>query len=424
MQKDRRVTSQKSAVSAFIRVPSNVLFRGILLAVLLTSTVALATFWLWNARPASSPPAARAAAPPAEGFARVLGPQPLSFPADHGPHPAYQTEWWYYTGNLQAEDGRRFGFQLTFFRRALLPPQDIPPRASDWATGQVYMAHFALSDIDGRGGSQTHPRYHAYERFSRGAAGLSGAQAGPFRVWLDDWQVIEQPPQGTCPAAALPCAYRLSAAQDGILLELDLQDSKGPALQGDRGFSQKGAAPGQASIYYSLSRLAAQGSLQVDGQHYAVSGLAWMDHEYSTSALSPGQVGWDWFSIQLDDGSELMVFQIRRADGSVDPFSSGTLIAADGATTPLKASDFQIEVLGKWKSPRSGAVYPAGWRLRIPAAGLEVEVQPSLADQELNVSYAYWEGAVGVQGTRDGRAVQGNGYVELTGYSRSMGGEF
>ncbi len=408
------------------RSPRPVRFGAcILSAILLGAGVAFASLWLWNARPGPQAPAARAAAPPAEGFARVLGPQPLAFPRDHGPHPAYQTEWWYYTGNLRAEDGQRFGFQLTFFRRALLPPQDVPQRASDWAAGQVYMAHFALSDIDRKGGSQARSQYHAYERFSRGAAGLAGAQAEPFRVWLDDWQVSEKPPGGDCPAAvAAPCAYRLSAAQDGIVLDLSLLDIKGPVLQGERGFSPKGTAPGQASIYYSLPRLAAQGSLQIGGQHFVVNGLAWMDHEFSTSVLSQDQVGWDWFSIQLDDSSELMLFQIRRADGSLDPFSSGTLIAADGTTTPLEASDFQIDVDATWKSPHSGAIYPSGWRLRIPVAGLDLQVKPYLADQELNVSYAYWEGAVSVQGTRYGGAVQGNGYIELTGYSRSMGGEF
>ena len=353
---------------------------------------------------------ARLAAPtPADlsGFARVEGPRPLAFPADHGPHPEYQTEWWYYTGNLDAEDGRHFGYQLTFFRRALLPPSQFPDRASGWATDQVYMAHFALTDVSG--GEHT-----AFERLARGAAGLAGAQADPYQVWLEDWRV-ELDPSG---------AYRLRAAQDGLSIDLLLKDEKGPILQGDRGYSRKGAGQGDASYYYSLTRLASAGSVEVAGRRYAVTGLSWMDHEFSTSYLSRDQVGWDWFSVQLDNGSELMLFQLRRADGSLDPASSGTLVARDGATTHLSQQDFTVQVQDHWKSPHSGAVYPSRWAVTIPGAGLTLEIEPYLADQEMNVSYAYWEGAVRIRGQQDGQPVAGSGYVELTGYAGSMGGEF
>ncbi len=371
-------------------------------------------------RPAAQPAQgiAQAAAVDTAGFARAQGPRPFSFPQDHGPHPEFQTEWWYYTGNLQSAEGRRFGFQLTFFRRALLPPGRLAARASDWAAGQVYMAHFALSDVDGG-------QHQAFERLQRGAAGLAGAQAAPFQVWLDDWQVVEAAAPAPCahPNAG-PCAYRLQAAQDGLALDLRLVDTKGPALQGDQGFSRKGAGAGQASYYYSLTRLESAGTIQLAGQTYAVSGLSWMDHEFSTSALSKDQVGWDWFSIQLDDGSELMLFQIRRADGSLDPYSSGAWIAPNGQVSPLQRDDFQLDVTARWDSPRSGASYPAGWRLNVPRLGLALEVRPRLADQELNLSYAYWEGAVAVSGSSGGQSVAGSGYVELTGYSGSMGGEF
>jgi predicted secreted hydrolase len=201
-------------------------------------------------------------------------------------------------------------------------------------------------------------------------------------------------------------------------------DSKGPILQGDQGYSQKGSKPGQASYYYSLTRLQAVGKVTIEGETFDVSGLSWMDHEWSTSALSIDQVGWDWFSMQFEDGGELMLFQIRRADGTIDPFSSGTLIAADGSTMLLKSDDFSIEVTDTWTSPHSGATYPAGWIVRIPGAGMELEIKPHMDDQELNVSYAYWEGAVQSIGTRANIPVSGNGYVELTGYSGSMGGEF
>jgi predicted secreted hydrolase len=238
-------------------------------------------------------------------------------------------------------------------------------------------------------------------------------------VWLEDWSVTETGPD----------VYRLqAAAQDEagvrVALDLTLTDRKGPILQGDRGFSPKGPETGQASYYYSLTRLETAGQVQIGPNSYPVEGLSWKDHEYSTSALAQDQVGWDWFSIQLDHGYELMVFQIRKADGSVDPFSSGTLVAPDGSTTRLTQTDFSIQVDDTWESPRTGAVYPSAWTVRVPAADLTLNITPFLADQELNVSYAYWEGAVRIEGQQAGQAVRGAGYVELTGYSASMGGEF
>jgi predicted secreted hydrolase len=347
------------------------------------------------------------------GFTRASPGWVWQFPRDHGPHNDFQTEWWYYTGNLQTADGRRFGFQLTFFRRALLPPVQLAERASDWGGGQVYMAHFAISDI---GGGQ----FFASERLSRGAAGLAGAQGQPYQVWLEDWQVQEAPGQGACKATLPPpCMVYLKAANGPVALALRLLDAKGPVLQGDQGFSRKGAGDGQASYYYSLTRLQANGTVTVNGQEFSVTGSAWMDHEFSTSALQKDQVGWDWFSIQLEDGREMMVFQIRRADGTIDPFSSGAVIEADGRITPLQRQDFSLEVTDTWQSRASGAEYPSGWRLRVAKAGLDLTLSPLMKNQELNVSYAYWEGAVLVGGS-----VAGVGYVELTGYSGSMGGEF
>jgi predicted secreted hydrolase len=343
----------------------------------------------------------------ATGFARAGGPRPLRFPADHGPHPDYQTEWWYYTGNLETADGRHFGYQLTFFRRALTPADRRTARPSNWATEQVYMAHFAVTDVAGGG-------YHAFERFSRGAAGLAGAQAAPYRAWLEDWRVEETAPD----------VYRMQAAAGDLWLELQLTDTKAPILQGDRGYSQKGPEPGNASYYYSLTRLASTGTVRVEGKSYAVSGWSWMDHEFSTSALAPDQVGWDWFALQLDDGSELMLFQIRKANGRVDPFSAGTLIEADGTTRRLDRDDFTIWVEDEWRSPHSGADYPARWTVTVPSADLALEIEPYLADQELTVSYAYWEGAVRLWGQRAGEALNGDGYVELTGYAGSMQGHF
>ena len=343
----------------------------------------------------------------AQGFARATGPSPLHFPEDFGPHPNYQTEWWYYTGNLETGDGRHFGFQLTFFRRALLPLEAQPNRNSVWAATQVYMAHFALTDVKDQ-------HYQAFERISRGAAGLAGAQAVPFQVWLDDWSV----------AGNGAGRYKLHAAQDSLTIDLELSDVKGPILQGDQGYSQKGPQPGQASYYYSLTHLASEGIIHVNGQSFAVKGPSWMDHEFSTSALAKDQVGWDWFALQLDDGGELMVYQIRQSDGSPDPFSGGTWISADGTTRHLNREDFRIKVEDTWKSPHSGALYPSRWVLKVPGLAIRLDIEPYLADQELNVSYSYWEGAVHFRGERSGQLITGDGYIELTGYARPMGGEF
>jgi len=341
------------------------------------------------------------------GFERAEKGGTLQFPADYGPHPDYQTEWWYYTGNLETESGRHFGYQLTFFRRGLVPSQDALVRLSDWGTEQVYMAHFAISDI-------ASDEHKSFERFARGALGLAGAVAEPYEVWLENWRVYQQGPM----------VYKLSAEQDGYAIDLTLTDEKGPILHGDQGYSQKGSDPGNASYYYSQTRLVTSGTIQIMEESYQVTGISWKDHEYSTSALMPGQIGWDWFSIQLQDGYDLMFFQIRRADGSIDPFSSGSLVAPDGTVRNLKSDDFQIQVNQTWRSPHSKAVYPAGWEVVLPDFGVELFVTPYMSDQELEVSYTYWEGAVSVEGLHEGRQIEGIGYVELTGYAASMEGEF
>ncbi len=329
-------------------------------------------------------------------FARVLAPRPFAFPADHGPHPDYQTEWWYYTGNLDA-GGRHFGFQLTFFRSALAP--EPPERDSAWGTANIYMAHLAVSDVAAG-------RFYAYERFSRDALGLAGATGEPFHVFLEDWSAEGAGPEGM--------TMRLRAAEGEVALDLTLESAKPAALQGDRGFSQKGPEPGNASFYYSLTRMEAAGELAVAGERHRVRGLAWMDHEWGSSFLSRDAAGWDWVSLQLDDGHELMVAQIRGDAGALRSF--GSLVAPDGATTPLDPAAIGLEPLDTWRSSRSGVVYPSGWRLSVPAAGVELELRPYLADQELPLSILYWEGAVRAAGTLGGRTVGGNGYVELTGY--------
>jgi predicted secreted hydrolase len=341
-------------------------------------------------------------------FARVNGPENLAFPKDWGAHPDTQTEWWYFTGNLSSSDGRKFGYQLTFFRRGLLGPDARTPRTSAWATDQVFLAHFALTDVNGA-------QFHAFERIERGAAGMAGAVGEPvFQVWLRDWTVEQVAQQ----------VYHLHVKQDDLELDLELKDIKGPVLQGDRGYSQKGPDRGNASTYVSMTRLLTSGSVVLAGGKLAVSGTSWMDHEYGTSALASEQIGWDWFSIQLDDGRDLMVYTIRRKDGTLDAFSRGAIIAADGGIQTLSAADFVVRVNTQWKSPHSGGVYPSSWTIEIPKVGLVLNIAALLADQELNNSFVYWEGAVQIVGTQDGQTIRGVGYTELTGYARSFEGGF
>ncbi len=335
------------------------------------------------------------------GYARAVEVRDLIFPDDYGPHPGYKTEWWYYTGNLNAEDGRHFGFEFTIFRFALAPSDTASERASAWATNQLFMAHFALTDVAAEG-------FYAFERFSRGAVGLAGAQASPYRVWLEDWSM-----EGV---AGDPFPMRLRAAEDGVSMDLTLEAAKPIVLQGDRGLDPKGPEPGNASYYYSFTRLPTTGTITVGERAYAVRGLSWKDHEWSTSALGDEQVGWDWFALQLSDGRDLMYYQLRRRDGTPSPFTNGILVAPDGTTNPLALGDVELEVLDTWTSPRSAATYPARWRFRIPSEDLDLQITPHMPDQEMNVSVRYWEGAVRIDGTAGGEAVTGNGYVEMTGY--------
>jgi predicted secreted hydrolase len=339
----------------------------------------------------------------AGGFARATAPRPFVFPQDHGPHQDFATEWWYYTGNLDTAEGRHFGFQLTFFRFGLAPR--LPERPSDWGAANIYMAHFALSDVAGQ-------KFYAFDRFSRGAAGLAGAEADPFRVWLEDWRA-----EGL--GGALP--MRLGAAQGEVAIDLTLDGGKPVVLQGDRGLSQKSAEVGNASYYYSFTRMPSRGTIRVGGANYTVTGLSWMDREWSTSSLAQNLVGWDWFALQLSDGREVMYYHLRDKNGGADPFSSGTIVAANGATRRFARDEVTIEVLDTWISQRNGGRYPARWRMRVPSAAIDLTITPYLADQELPLATVYWEGASRIAGTADGQPVSGNGYVELTGYAEQGG---
>jgi len=371
----------------------------LVVAVVLLFVVAAGVFALWPRprAPLQATVAVREAlAEDRAGFARAMAPRPFEFPADHGPHPDFRTEWWYYTGNLQTADRRHFGFQLTFFRVALAPTEQ--PRASAWATRQLYFAHFAVTDTAAS-------RFRAFSRTGRGALGMAGAEAAPFRVWIDGWSA-----EG---AGASP---RLRASDGDVAIDLELSATKPVVLQGERGLSRKGPEPGNASFYYSFTRMPARGVVRLGAETLAVSGEAWMDREWSTSGLGADVQGWDWFAVQLDDGRELMVYVLRRRDGTVDPFSAGTLVAPDGAVRALGAGDVRVETLAHWSSPRSGVRYPARWRLTVPSAELRLDIEPRLPDQELRVNTRYWEGAVAVTGMAGAWSIRGHGYVELVGY--------
>lgn len=340
-----------------------------------------------------------------DSFKRVFGPSEIVFPRDLGVHEDYQTEWWYYTGNLETATGRPFGFQLSIFRRGLTA--SVQPVStenhSDWRANQVYFAHFTISDIANRS-------FYPAERFSRGAAGLAGAQAVPYQVWLSDWSATE----------VAPGQVRLSAQTDKVGLDLVLKQTLPPILHGDRGYSVKGLEPGNASYYYSIVRQETTGKVTVQGETFEVTGLSWTDHEYSTRALSAEEVGWDWFSLQFDNDTALMLGQLRRADGAIEPVFSGTFLAADGTVQHLNNTDWQLEILDTWRSPTTRAKYPTKWRITIPKLALTLEGQPLMPNQELNLSTIYWEGAVKFKGTLAEQPVQAQGYVEMTGYSNTM----
>lgn len=377
-----------------------------LLLITFTLTVLAAGFW-YATRPPSlppQPPITNASSEDTSGFARALTPIEFQFPKDHGPHEDFQTEWWYYTGNLQAANGERFGYQFTIFRRGLSPGK---PSDTGLLTNQVYFSHFAITDV----AAQTH---RGIERFSRGAGGLAGASGEPFRVWLEDWRIDSLNADGS--------AVRLQGQDEQMALDLNLRTVKPIVAHGERGLSAKSDAPGNASYYLSFTRMATEGTVRVNGRTLKVTGESWFDHEWSTSVLGPNAVGWDWFSLQLSDGRDLMLYVLRLEDGGVEAVSGGTLVERDGAPRPINLQDFSLTATGRWASPVSGAVYPSGWRLQIPTAQLDLTIDPYVPAQEMQISVNYWEGAVQVGGTSNGQPVSGNGYVELTGYTSSLQG--
>ncbi|MGD2271725.1 MAG: lipocalin-like domain-containing protein [Desulfobacterales bacterium] len=344
------------------------------------------------------------------GYYAVTGACNLTFPRDHDAHPGFRTEWWYYTGNLAAETGSRFGFQLTFFRSQITPPgadARWPQPASKWRTQQVYLAHAAVSDLSG--GRHLHA-----EAVSRGALGLAGVdqdENGFTAVRLKTWH-----------AKIGSGMHEIKASADAFAFDLRLTPAKKPVLHGKTGYSRKGASAKSASCYYSFTRLETQGVLTIDGKALPVEGLSWMDHEFSSAPLETGIAGWDWFSLILSDYTEVMVYFLRQKDGTYNAASSGTFVDTAGNSRHLTRQEITIEVLDTWKSPLSGGIYPSRWRLTVLPLAMDLSITSNLADQEMQTTAStgitYWEGSVSITGTAAGNKVGGAGYVELTGYAK------
>jgi predicted secreted hydrolase len=337
----------------------------------------------------------------AQNFRPALPGYEFAFPRDHGSHPEYRTEWWYYTGHLRTSEGRRYGFEVTFFRVSVNPPY--AAQSSRWDLQSILPAHFAVTDLAAKD-------FRYYEKLNRGSAFTAGAATGKLDVFNEAWRAVTNPDG----------SWRLVAREGKDAIDVTLRTVKPPAIHGEDGVSVKAQGAGFASHYYSMTRLEAEGT--INGQR--ASGRAWMDHEFGSSALRENQQGWDWYSIQLDNDTELMLYVIRREDGSPDVTSSGSLIASDGNVIHIRRDQMRVTAKRRWKSPKSGATYPVGWRVELPAFKIDLTMEPLMLAQELvtrgSTGITYWEGACDVSGTFGGSPVRGEGYVEMTGYDKKF----
>lgn len=364
----------------------------------------------------------------ASGWQPALPGWQYRFPDDHSVHPDYKTEWWYFTGNLQDDRGHNYGYELTFFRQGVLPPAERTrlladsPAPNRFVQSDFKFAHFAVSDLNAA-------KFHFTQKINRGAFGESGfgaissvagaEQAAAPRealAWMEDWSLRPQSDG----------SWRVTAkmgGEDPMSIDLRLLPQKGPVIEGTDGVSQKAAGLGNASHYYSFTRLRSTGTLSLgkDTPANPVHGDSWFDHEWASNQLAADQVGWDWFCCQFNDGTELMLYAMRRQDGTVDPVSSGTWIEADGRSEYLRREDFTLQPTRSWKSAQTGATYPVEWRVRLPGRQLDFTIKSRLDTQELVLPLvSYWEGATIVEGERAGQPVKGVGYMELTGYAAAM----
>lgn len=322
----------------------------------------------------------------------------FTFPKDHGPQESFRNEWWYFTGNLYDGEGNRFGYQLTFFRIALSPLTIT--RTSNWGTNQIYMAHFTLSDIENE-------KFYCFEKFNRDALGLAGFSENPFKMNVGDWYMLGTG-DGDFP-------WQLYASKNGVTLSLDVTPLKDIVLEGDNGLSYKSVDKTSASFYYSITRLATEGYIEIDGIKHEVSGNSWLDREWSTSTLSEEQGGWDWFSIQLNYNTEIVYFQLRYKDGSVYPYNEGLIVNDDSSTIKLGTGDIVLTVLDTWKSS-TGVTYPLKWQAEVVPLGKTLIVEAAFNAQELDLSTRYWEGTVNIYDAQNEDEIIGTGYLEMTGY--------
>jgi len=346
----------------------------------------------------------------AEEFKRALPGRTFSFPQDHFSHPEFKTEWWYYSGHLRSEDKKSYGYHLTFFRTALR--KEVSRKNSKWTIRNLYFAHLAITD-------ESKKRFEYREKISRGSfdeAGASEYKSGEkaFRVWIEDWSAEIN--------ASSIQNHILRAGDKEFGIELRLSSEKGPVIHGQNGISQKAKGEGYASHYYSITRLKTEGKIFLKGKVVSISGTSWIDHEFGSNQLREDQAGWDWFGIQLENGVDLMLYQIRHRDRKMDPYSSGTIVFHDGSQRHLTVSNFQVEAMDQWKSAKSGATYPSHWRIKIPGHQIELILSPTTKDQELvtnqSTRVTYWEGSVKVEGKSGSDRIKGMGYVELTGYAK------
>ena len=337
-----------------------------------------------------------------EDFEKAIEQRKFIFPQDHGSHTKFKTEWWYFTGNLVSAEGEEFGYQFTIFRTALSKNKN--NRSSDWNSNQIYMSHFAVTDI-----SQN--KFYFQERFSRDGNKLAGAQINPLKIWLEDWQVVQV---GDKYIFDLP-VLSIKAKTEKVEINFNLESIKPFVLQGNNGLSQKGRQIGNASYYYSYTRLKTSGKIVLEGKEFKIAGYSWMDREWSTSALSDDQKGWDWFALQMDDNTEIMYYQMRKTDGTPDIFSKGVIVNQNSTSESIKKEDVVLKIMGDWKSS-DGTIYPSGWNLKIPSKNIDLNISPAVKNQLMDVTIKYWEGSVKIEGTKKGSPITGRGYVELTGY--------
>jgi predicted secreted hydrolase len=330
-------------------------------------------------------------------FERAVEPRAFVFPDDHGVHADFRSEWWYLTCVLTDDAGHEYGVQFTLFRQALRPPGTGEPD-NPWTLEGAYLAHFAITDVPGN-------RHVSFERLSRGHPALAAvtprdpvANDSGMRLFIDDWKMDIDRDRAT-----------LTAADGEWKAELSLSATLPIIPQGDSGLSRKSA--NQASHYYSWPRFLVSGSLDKPGKKLAVKGLGWFDHEWSTSVLSDGQIGWAWFSLHLDDGRSVMVFRLRRRDGMRDPFDHGVVVERGGQYTPLTAAEFQLEPQAEWQGP-DGVIWPIEWELELD--GETLRIRAAIPDQRMRTRISYWEGVVHVLDGENQSA--GSGYMELTGY--------